>query len=232
MSDRVLLVEDEKGIADNIEFILKETGYVVTIARDGKQALRMFNDSRPDLVVLDLNLPHVSGLEVFREIRRQTDTPVIMVTSRAGETDRILGLEMGADDYVTKPFVPRELAARVSAVLRRYRNGNQASNSVLEEGPVRIDKEARLLSYYGTRMELTRSEYALLLALASHPAKTYSRDELLNRIHDGEYAPTDRTIDACVKRIRAKAAAIRPDVNPIQTSYGMGYKLNQNLPAS
>jgi len=227
----ILVIEDDQQVADVVVYSLQKHGFVVEQAADGQAGLAAFRRVSPDLVVLDLNLPRLGGREVFASLRRQDNSiPVIMLTCQAEEIDRILGLEMGADDYVTKPFSARELAVRVKAVLRRCKAGTRQA-AVLSEGPVEIDLEALVFTYFGERLELTRQEFAIMQALAGHPARTFTRDDLIRRMNDGEHAVTDRTVDAAVKRLRRKLEVVRPDYDPIKTVYGLGYKFNAARPA-
>jgi DNA-binding response OmpR family regulator len=230
--DRILLIDDEQHILDVVEYVLKENGFMIVTALDGDTALGLFKSDRPDLVVLDLNLPGLSGLDLFREMKRlDPAVPIIMLTSRSEEVDRVLGLEIGADDYVTKPFSPRELAARVRAVLRRTRGGSSdAGIGLIRHGPFEIDPRGYILTYYGARILLTRQEFRLLEALVRYPARVFTRNNLINRIYEGESCVTDRSIDACVKRIRRKLEEVRSGIDPIRTIYGIGYKLNQEIP--
>ena len=227
---RILLIDDEQHILDVVEYVLKENGFVIVAALDGDTALGLFRNDRPDLVVLDLNLPGLSGLDLFREMKRlDPAVPIIMLTSRSDEVDRILGLEIGADDYVTKPFSPRELAARVRAVLRRTKNREGSAGSILRHGPFTIDPGAYILTYFGQRVLLTRQEFRLIEPLVRYPARVFTRENLMERIYQGMSFVTDRSIDACVKRIRRKLNQVHPSLDPIQTVYGIGYKLNQEL---
>ncbi len=225
---RILVVEDEAAISDAVAYALRTAGYQVETAADGDTGCRRACQEAWDLVLLDLTLPGMSGLDLFRELRRTHPTrPVIMVTSRADEVDRILGLELGADDYVTKPFSPRELTARVGAVLRRMSGSADAGSppTRLAAGRLVLDTETREVKAAGTPVRLTRQEFDLLAVLMRHPARVFSRDELLDRIHDGDGVSTDRSVDACVKRIRRKLETAGGDPDLIETVYGAGYKL-------
>jgi DNA-binding response OmpR family regulator len=230
-SRSILLVDDEPHVAEVVVYVLEQGGFRVLAAADGDTGLRHFSERKPDLVILDLNLPGISGMDLFREIRRRRpQVPVIILTSRTDEVDRVLGLEIGADDYVTKPFSPRELAARVRAVLRRTdTTAERGRATVLKYGPLESDSEAFHLTYCGRRITLTRPEFRLVESLMRHPARVFTRDTLIDIIYDGQNIVTDRSIDACVKRLRKKFAEIRPDLDPIETVYGVGYKLNQDL---
>lgn len=227
----VLLVDDEPHVAEVAVYVLEQGGYKVLTAADGDAGLRLFTEQNPDLVILDLNLPGISGFDLFREMRRlRPRAPIIMLTSRTDEVDRVLGLEIGADDYVTKPFSPRELAARVRAVLRRADgSASRDGNTALGFGPLALDAAAFHLTYFGERITLTRPEFRLIESLIRHPARVFTRDALIDTIYDGQNIVTDRSIDAYVKRLRRKFAEIRPDLDPIETVYGVGYKLNQDL---
>lgn len=220
----ILLIDDEQHIVDIVVYVLEEHGYRIHTALDGLTGLQLFRKTVPSLVILDLNLPGMQGLDVFREMKTQSAaTPIIMLTSRAEEIDRILGLEMGADDYVTKPFSPRELAARVRAVLRRTNHATPQSQ--INHGPFSLDPDACSLTYFGKPMALTRAEFRLTECLIRYPARVFTRDMLINRLYDGEHVVTDRSIDACIKRLRKKFEEVRPDVDPIETVHGLGYKL-------
>ena len=226
----ILLVDDEPRIADVVEYELEEHGFAVRLAADGDTGLELFRQEDPDLVLLDLGLPGLSGLELFQAMRaHRPRIPVIMLTCRSGEVDRVVGLEMGADDYVTKPFSPRELAARVKAVLRRAANSGGDPEGPLRQGPFTLDEEAFAITYFDRPLALTRSEFRLLAALLRHPARVFPRDVLMTHLYDDDHLVTDRTIDVYVKRLRGKCTAVRPGVDPIETVYGVGYKLHHPL---
>ncbi len=231
MSQEILIVEDEVDIADVIEFVLQQDGYSTTVASDGDMALKLFSSKRPDLVVLDLSLPGISGMELFHRFRQDSsDVPIIIATSRSEEADRIAGLEMGADDYVTKPFSARELAARVRAVLRRVGGPSHHNSNVLHAGKIMVDSESLRVEYDGIPVSLSHQELKLLACLMRHPARIYPRNILIDLIYDGDAFVSDRTVDAQVKRIRHKFDELESGFDPIHTVYGMGYKLNaENL---
>ena len=233
-SRSILLVDDEQHIVDVVEYALKENGFDVVAALDGNAGLAKFNTAAPDLVILDLNLPGISGLELFREMRRQRpDAAIIMLTSRSDEIDRVVGLELGADDYVTKPFSPRELVARVKTILRRItQTPAEARSSRLVHGSLVLDCEAYSLTFFGQAITLTRSEFKLMECLARHPAQVFTRDTLMDRIHEDGHIVTDRSIDAYVKRLRKKLFDVRPGADPIETVHGLGYKLHHDLEGS
>jgi DNA-binding response OmpR family regulator len=224
----ILVIDDEQHILDVVVYVLQQHGFDVATATNGEDVLNNFAQVDPQLVILDLGLPGMSGLDLFHALRGQCPAlPVIMLTSRSDEVDRVVGLELGADDYVTKPFSPRELAARVKNVMRRTEGTVDPQSSVrLVLGPFELNTEAHTLSYFNEPVELTRAEMKLMACLVQHPARVFTRDTLIDRLYDGEHIVTDRSIDACVKRLRRKFASIRDDFDPIQTVYGMGYKLS------
>jgi two-component system, OmpR family, response regulator BaeR len=229
-SANILVVEDDEQVSDVVVYMLEKHGYGVSLAADGKAGLAVFRQGQPDLVVLDLNLPHIPGKELFGMMRRERpDVPVIMLTCQSDDIDRILGLEMGADDYVTKPFHAAELLARVRAVLRRYRRGQVQDVHIIHEGPFWMDVTAHIFRYHGKDVELTRQEFEIIRALAGSPARTYTRDVLITRMYEDGHPVTDRSVDACIKRLRHKLLQACPGDDPIRTMYGVGYKLNEKL---
>lgn len=230
MNERILVVDDEPKIVKLARDYLERSGYVVLTAGDGRSALTMARSEKPDMVVLDLNLPELDGLDVCRTLRRESDVPIIMLTARIDETDRLIGLELGADDYITKPFSPRELVARVRAVLRRVRGGLVPPEFV-QVGDIEIDLNGHRVSRAGETLQLTRIEFNLLAILAQHAGQTLSREQLLDRLHGFSQDSYERSIDAHVKNLRRK---LEPDPsNPlyILTVYGIGYKFNDEVPA-
>jgi two-component system catabolic regulation response regulator CreB len=224
----ILVVEDEPAIADTIQYALESEGFRCLRLETGAGVVEVLDRQPVALVVLDIGLPDVSGIEVCRRIRQRHDVPVIFLTARGGEVDRVVGLELGADDYVIKPFSPRELAARAKAVLRRAR-GNGAPPSPPPGTAFKLDEERRQITYFGRPLELSRYEYKLLAVLLKRPGRVYSRDELLELVWDAPEASLDRTVDAHVKNLRAKLRDIRPDADPIATHRGMGYSLKEGL---
>lgn len=225
MSDLILLVDDEPKIVKLARDYLEAGGFRVAAAGDGKTALAAFRYEQPDLVVLDLNLPGMNGLDVCRAIRREADTPIIMLTARVEEVDRLIGLELGADDYITKPFSPRELVARVRAVLRRAR-GNVQQPHLVRAGDVEIDLVGHRASRGGQPLQLTRIEFEILAALVGQPGRTFTREQLLDRIHGDMYAGYDRSVDAHVRNLRRKLEPNLDEPRYILTVYGVGYKFN------
>lgn len=223
MADLILVVDDEPKIVKLARDYLQRQGYQVATAADGPTALAIARRDKPALVVLDLNLPGMDGLDVCRALRRESDVPIIMLTARIEETDRLIGLELGADDYITKPFSPRELVARVRAVLRRARGELQAPN-VIRAGKFEIDLDGRRVARDGEWLDLSRTEFNLLAVLAQHPGQVFSRAQLLQRLHGVAFDGYERSIDAHVKNLRRK---IEPDPgNPryVETVYGVGYR--------
>jgi DNA-binding response OmpR family regulator len=223
----VLVVEDDPQIAQIARDYLQHAGFAVLTAADGADALTRAREQRPDLVVLDLGLPRLDGLEVARRLRRDSNIPIIMLTARVEESDRLTGLELGADDYITKPFSPRELVARVRAVLRRYESAAGAED-VLRRADLRIDTARMKVSRAGDPVELTTTEIQLLAALARQPGRVFTRAQLLTAVRGSEVESYDRAIDAHVKNIRRK---LEPDPRRpryLLTVYGIGYKFAES----
>ena len=223
MNELILVVDDEPKIVKQARDYLEQSGYRIAVAGDGTTALAQARHERPDLVVLDLNLPGMDGLDVCRALRRESDVPIIMLTARVDETDRLIGLELGADDYITKPFSPRELVARVRAVLRRVRGGVRQPG-LIHAGDLEIDLHGYRVSRGGETIHLTRSEFNLLAILAQHPGQTFSRAQLLDRVHGVAYEGFDRSIDAHVKNLRRKLEPDPTEPRYVLTVYGIGYK--------
>jgi DNA-binding response OmpR family regulator len=221
----VLVVDDEKKLRNLLREYLEREGYAVLEAADGQMALDLARAARPDLVVLDLGLPGLPGDEVARLLRKDGDLPIVMLTAKASENDRVAGLRLGADDYVVKPFSPRELVARVEAVLRRSRTSSTASTDIsYGDGRLRIDTERREVRGDGALVELTRSEFDLLAALASRPGRAWTRLELVSRIQGHAFDAYERTIDVHVKNLRRKLGDT-PPFKVVATVAGIGYKL-------
>ena len=220
---RILVVDDEPKIVQLVRDYLERAGFAVSTARDGGEALMRARQERPDLIVLDLGLPELDGLEVTRRLRRDSGVPIIMLTARDDETDKVIGLELGADDYVTKPFSPRELEARVRAVLRRQARDTDAE--VLRAGDLALDLPRLRTEVSGRPVDLTATEFQLLTALARQPGRVFTRAQLLDAIHGVAFESYERAIDAHVKNIRRK---IEPDPRTpryLLTVYGVGYRL-------
>ncbi len=219
----ILVVDDEPQIAEIVRDYLQRAGYRVTLAHNGADALAFSRARRPDLIVLDLGLPHMDGLDVTRALRKQSGVPIIMLTARVEERDKLLGLELGADDYVTKPFSPKELVARVRAVFRRI-DAPAEQGDVVHAGDVTLDKRRMQATVADKPIDLTPTEFELLATLARQPGRVFTRAQLLDSIRGVEAESFDRAIDAHVKNVRRK---LEPDPrNPryLLTVYGVGYK--------
>lgn len=224
----ILVVDDDAHLREVVQYALQREGHQVILAEDGEAGLKRALDGGIDLMVLDVMMPELDGLEVCRRLRARSSLPVIFLSSRGDEVDRIVGLELGGDDYLPKPFSPRELVARVRAVLRRHQAGaadpqdDAEGQHVLQVGPVRLDAERHEVSHEGRPVELTATEFTLLQALLRHPGRVYTRAMLVNEVYSFDHHITERTIDTHVRRIRAK---FRPfDHDPIDTVFGVGYK--------
>jgi DNA-binding response OmpR family regulator len=221
---RVLVVEDEQNVAELITLYLGKEGFDTATAADGPSALRMARELKPDLILLDLMLPGMDGLEVFRELRKESRVPVIIATARGEEVDRVVGLELGADDYVVKPFSPRELVARVKAVLRRSAEGIAGEQDVLQFPGLRIDRARHQAWVEGNEAPLTPMEFRLLWYLASHPDKVCTREELLREVWGEDSYSDARTVDVHIKRIRRKLRGESETEPLIATVWGVGYR--------
>jgi two-component system catabolic regulation response regulator CreB len=241
MKPRVLIVEDEPGIADTLQYALRTEGFEPAWCATGEEALAHIGGSVPALVILDVGLPDTSGFEVFKRIRATSDVPVIFLTARSDEIDRVVGLELGADDYIAKPFSPRELVARVRGILRRSAArpvvaavpaaaAPAASAPAAATAALVVDESRMQIRYYDRPLELSRYEFHLLKTLAARPGHVFSRDALLERVWGNDTESMDRTVDAHVKTLRAKMKAIAPNEEPIRTHRGSGYALAEDLP--
>jgi two-component system catabolic regulation response regulator CreB len=227
MSGAILVVEDEPAIADTIVYALKTEGFSVTWHTTGGEALEAIRGCAFDLMVLDVGLPDVSGFDICREVRKVSQLPIIFLTARSGEVDRIVGLEIGGDDYMAKPFSPRELTARVRAILRRSGAPTPVEPEVRSASPWAVDPQRRAISYFGEALELPRNEYKLLLILLQHPGWVYSREQLMDMAWEAPDAAMARTVDTHIKTLRARLKKVRPDLDPIQTHRGVGYSLKE-----
>jgi len=222
----VLVVEDEPSFSEPLSFMLRKEGFEVTVAETGPAALTEFDRVGPDLVLLDLMLPGMSGTEVCRTLRQRSNVPVIMLTARDSEIDKVVGLELGADDYVTKPFSSRELVARIRAVLRRHGEEEDLLPGVLEAGPVRLDVDRHVVTVNGVATSFPLKEFELLEVLLRNAGRVVTRGQLIDRVWGAEYVGDTKTLDVHVKRLRAK---IEPDPgNPryVTTVRGLGYKFD------
>ena len=224
---RILLIEDEPGIADTVVYALHTEGFEALWERTGQAGLACFRQQPVDLVLLDIGLPDANGFDLCRTLRAEAPVPVIFLTARHQEIDRVVGLEIGADDYVVKPFSPREVAVRVRRILHRWTADRSASAPL--DGPFEIDTERRSIRYFGTALPLTRYEYDLLATLVGAPTRVFSRAQLMERVWTHPEHSLERTVDTHIKTLRAKLHAVRPDLDPIRTHRGLGYGLE--LPA-
>ena len=221
---RVLVVEDEESFSDALSFMLRREGYEVGIAIDGVQAIEEFDRHGADLVLLDLMLPGISGTEVCRTLRQRSAVPIIMVTAKDGEVDKVVGLELGADDYVTKPFSSRELVARIRAVLRRRGEPDELLPTVLEAGPVRIDVDRHVVSVRGDVTSMPLKEFDLLELLMRNAGRVLTRGQIIDRVWGSDYVGDTKTLDVHIKRLRAKIEDDPASPVHIVTVRGLGYK--------
>lgn len=226
MAARILIVDDDPHIRELLAFALAKAGYDCREAGDGEAALAAAAREAPDLLVLDINMPRLDGLEVCRRLRAASDVPILFLSSRDDEVDRIVGIEIGADDYVVKPFSPREVVARVGAILKRSRPkiGNEAPVAAASHGRLRLDREGWAALVGDVDAGLTATEFQLLAILAGAPFRVFTRDEIIDRLHGPGFAVTDRTIDSHIRHIRRKCAALGLD-DAIETRAGVGYRL-------
>ena len=232
---RILIADDESNIRDVISFALEKAGYECSQAEDGQEAIELFRQHPFDLVILDVRMPKMDGLETCRQIRKECDVPIIFLSSLDDEIDRVVGLEIGADDYMTKPFSPRELIARIRARLRRSDFSARSTKEKAVEslanaiaiGPLRAVPEEFEVSYGGTKVELTAMEFSLLLVFMKSPTRVFRRDELMDRAYDGGTFVSDRTIDSHIRRIRSRFTKLEAEI--IDTVHGVGYRLARSL---
>ena len=225
MRPHILIIEDEPAIADTILYALETDGCDPHVVGTGGDARDHISRHAVDLIILDVGLPDISGFELCKEIRRQRPVPIIFLTARSDEIDRVVGLEIGGDDYMVKPFSPRELAARVKAVLRRSRPVRPSAKA---PRMFAVEPDKRRIRYCDHPLELSRYEYAILLTFIEHPGRVYTREQLMDSVWESPATSTDRTVDAHIKNIRAKLRAIRPDTDPIITHRGTGYALRDD----
>ncbi len=223
MPDTILIVDDEHSIIELARLYLEQDGYLTIAAADGAQALERIARDNPSLIVLDLMLPKLDGWEVCRRVRATSDVPIIMLTARTDDVDRIVGLELGADDYLTKPFNPRELVARVRAILRRTNRPVAPSETVITQGNLSIHPDRRLVTVGGATVELRMKEFDLLHTLASNPGMVYTREKLLDVVWGYDFAGETRTVDVHIAHLRHKLDGMTP---VIETVWGVGYRLD------
>ena len=225
---KILIVEDEASFSEALAFLLGKEGFETLVAEDGRKALEIFAKEGADLILLDLMIPEVSGVEVCRTIRTTSQVPIIMLTDKDAEIDKVVGLELGADDYVTKPVVPKELSARIRAALRRTQTIEPSisnAKSLNKIGDVEIDRNLSVVRKNGSEVALTKTEYRLLVEFADHPGMVLSRDQLLERVWGYEYLGDSRLVDAHVRRLRVKVETQPEEPTMIVTVRGMGYRL-------
>ncbi|MCB9642122.1 MAG: two-component system response regulator CreB [Myxococcales bacterium] len=228
--ETILIIEDERPIAETLLYALGREGFGTHWSMTGGEGLTWLRAQKPSLVVLDIGLPDCNGLDLCRDIRTESQVPILFLSARAEEVDRILGLELGGDDYVTKPFSPREVVARIRSILRRVgtpvpANEESEGEAPLSIGPFLEDKEKMRISYHGEQLELSRYEYRLLSLLLGRPGKVFSREEILSRAWEEPEMTMDRTVDAHIKSIRKKMRAVHEEDDPIRTVRGVGYAL-------
>lgn len=219
----VLIIEDEPGIAETLEYALKTEGFNSFWVRTGDEGLTAAGGGKCDFIILDIGLPDRSGFDVLKQIRQKSSVPVLCLTARSDEIDRVLGLELGADDYVTKPFSPREVTARIKAVLRR------TESSAAGPSPFQIDMNKRQIHYFSERLVLTRYEFEILVLLINRPGWIFERQKIMDLVWLEPDDSFDRTVDAHIKTLRAKLKSVRPDIDPIETHRGIGYSLREDL---
>jgi two-component system catabolic regulation response regulator CreB len=235
MKPTILIIEDESGIVDNIVYALKTEGFETIWCSTGMEGLETLRAKEITLVLLDIGLPDINGFELFKELRKKSNVPVIFLTARSEEIDRVVGLEMGADDYVTKPFSPRELTARVKAVLRRLKQAAAETELQVEvkpsypkDFPFEYDERRNAVYYHGVQVQTSRYEYRILKILIDHPGWVYSREQLMEMAWEEPDMSLARTVDAHIKNLRRKLKDITPDCDPIVTHRGSGYALKED----
>lgn len=224
MREKILIVDDEKKMVKILKTALDNEGYVTVEAYDGEAALERWRQERPDLVVLDVLMPRMDGFEFCRRVRETSDTPIIILSAKTEELDKLEGLGLGADDYMTKPFSPRELVARIRALLRRFETRRDAAEQRIAIGPLVIDIEKHLVEIDGLEVSITPTEFSLLLTLASHPERVFSRRELIESAQGEFFDGYERTVDAHIGNMRKKLASNAGDWSFIETVYGVGYR--------
>lgn len=224
MKSRILIVDDEPAILDNIQYVLEAEGLETIRLSEGLPVLPLLASEHVDLILLDIGLPDISGLDLCKEIRRTHQTPIVFLTARTGEIDRVVGLEIGGDDYISKPFSPRELSARVKAVLRRIRS---APAGPAPHPAFSVDPSRRQISYEGRLLELSRYEYEILCTFIGRPGHVFSREELMELVWEQPGTSLERSVDAHIKNLRAKLKSIRADRDLIVTHRGVGYSMKE-----
>ena len=229
MARRILVVDDDPHIRDVISFALEKAGFETSVARDGDEALSVYQQGGADLIVLDINMPERDGLDVCRELRKSSEVPVLFLSSRDDEVDRIVGLEIGADDYVTKPFSPRELVARVNAILKRLRMPQpEPQSDVLHHGRLFLDPSRHFAAWSDQPVVLTATEFSILRAFINQPGRVFDRDTIVRSAYDRNVHVSDRTVDSHIRHIRSKFANIGCS-SIIETVHGVGYRLGSDI---
>lgn len=226
MKMRILIVDDEPAITDAIRYALETEGFETISLAEGLPVLPLIQQKNVDLIILDVGLPDVNGFDLCKEIRKICNTPIIFLTARTTEIDRVVGLEIGADDYIVKPFSPRELTARIKAILRRVSTNHPDAQP---SGAFQVNESKRQIAYFGQPLELSNYEYRILTTFIGRPGHVYSRSQLMDMAWDVPEASMDRTVDAHIKNLRAKLKHIKPDIEPIITHRGAGYSLKEHL---
>ncbi len=228
MTKTIMVVDDEKRIVSLLRAYLEQQGFRVATAQNGREAIYVARHEKPDLIVLDIMMPEMDGYEFMRQHRKERETPIILLTAKLEEDDKVLGLELGADDYVTKPFSPRELTSRIRAVLRRTGQGPPQTD-ILRANGITLDRDSHLVTLNDSVIDLTPSEFDLLAALISAPGRTFTRLELLDLIQDTAFAGYKRTIDVHIKNLRAKIEDDPHNPHYIETVYGVGYRFTAKV---
>ncbi len=223
----VLIIEDETELSSVLKDYLERASYNVLLAETGDKGIRLWQEHHPDLVLLDLNLPGMDGIDIARQIRQMDDMPIIMVTARVEEVDRLLGLELGADDYIMKPYSPREVVARVRAVLRRVKKPSERPPAIIEVSDLKIEPEAFLVQQSGLDIELTPTEFSLLMTMAGQPGRVFSRLQLLEACQGVAYEGYERSIDTHIKNLRNKLGDDSKNPRYIETVFGVGYRFKK-----
>jgi len=229
MRFKILIVEDEPAIAENIRYSLETDGFETMWYSRGQPVLPILEKERIDLIILDIGLPDINGMELCKQIRAGYTIPIVFLTARSDEIDRVVGLEIGGDDYIVKPFSPRELSARIKAILRRTQNNKSFSKKIPSASPFQIDEERCQILYFTKVLDLSRYEYKLLKIFTSRPGRIFSRDQLMDLVWDEPEMSMDRTVDAHIKNIRAKLKKVKPDLDPIKTHRSIGYSLKEDI---
>ncbi len=225
--ETILIVEDEPAIADTLQYALESDGFRTLSLDGGTEVEATLEREEVSLIVLDIGLPDINGMELCKRLRQSHAVPIIFLTARDGEIDRVVGLEVGADDYVTKPFSPRELSARVKAVLRRTQGEVVQGGPSALEGPFQVDENRCQIRFCNTLLDLPRYEYLLLKTLIARPGQVFSRDQLMTMVWDSPESSMDRTVDAHIKNLRAKLREVNEELDPIVTHRGLGYSLRE-----